>query len=90
VTLLQQRLHFKKFLRVRTEDGRELAFRYYDPRVLNIHLPTCTADEFYTLLGPLTALVAEQAGGGSLRMFGSGGIAMRVHEYALRAPGAAA
>jgi len=33
-----KRLHFKKFLRVRTEDGRELSFRYYDPRVLNILL----------------------------------------------------
>jgi hypothetical protein len=80
VTLVQQRLHFKKFLRVRTENGRELAFRYYDPRVLNIYLPTCTADEFHTLLGPLTTLVAEQPGGGSLRMFGSDGTGMRVRE----------
>jgi hypothetical protein len=80
VTLVQQRLHFKKFLRVRTEDGRELAFRYYDPRVLNIYLPTCTPDEFHTLLGPLTALVAEQPGGGSLRMFGSDGTGMLARE----------
>ena len=65
---------------LRTEDGRELAFRYYDPRVLNVYLPTCTADEFHTLLGPLTALVAEQPGGGSLRMFGSDGTGMRVRE----------
>jgi hypothetical protein len=83
VTLVQQRLHFKKFLRVRTEDGRELAFRYYDPRVLNIYLPTCTADEFHTLLGPLAALVAEQPDGTSLRMFGSDGIAMQVREHVM-------
>jgi hypothetical protein len=83
VTLVQQRLHFKKFLRVRTEDGRELAFRYYDPRVLNIYLPTCTADEFHTLLGPLTALVTEQPGGKSLRMFRSDGIAMQVRDHAI-------
>lgn len=83
VTLVQQRLHFKKFLRVRSEDGRELAFRYYDPRVLNIYLPTCTAGEFHTLLGPLTALVAEQPDGRSLRRFGSDGIGMRVREQAI-------
>jgi hypothetical protein len=89
VTLVQQRLHFKKFLRVRTEDGRELAFRYYDPRVLDIYLPTCTADEFHTLLGPLTALAAEQPGGASLRMFDSDGIAMRTREYAVAGIGSA-
>ena len=83
VTLVQQRLHFKKFLRVRTEDGRELAFRYYDPRVLNIHLPTCTADEFHTLLGPLNALIAEQPGGASLRAFDSDGVGMRMREQVI-------
>lgn len=83
VTLVQQRLHFKKFLRVRTEDGRDLAFRYYDPRVLNTYLPTCTADEFHTLLGPLTAMIAEQPGGTSLRMFASDGIGMQVRERAI-------
>jgi hypothetical protein len=83
VTLVQQRLHFKKFLRVRSEDGRELAFRYYDPRVLNVYLPTCTADEFHTLLGPLGALIAEQPGGGALRVFDSDGTTMRVCEHAI-------
>jgi len=83
VTLVQQRLHFKKFLRVRTEDGRELAFRYYDPRVLNDYLPTCTSDEFHTLLGPMSALLAEQAGGASLRSFGSDGSAMTVREHTI-------
>jgi len=83
VTLFQQRLHFKKFLRVRTEDGRELAFRYYDPRVLNVYLPTCTLEEFHLLLGPLSTMIAEQAGGASLRAFDSDGVAMRVREQVL-------
>lgn len=59
VTLTQQRLHFKKLLRVQTEDGRQLAFRYYDPRVLSIYLPTCTGQELRTLFGPVTRLLAE-------------------------------
>lgn len=83
VTLVQQRLHFKKFLRVRTEDGRQLAFRYYDPRVLNVYLPTCTAEEFQRLLGPVTALVAERPGGASLCLFTSDGIAMAVRDTAI-------
>ena len=83
VTLVQQRLHFKKFLRVRTEEGRELAFRYYDPRVLNVYLPTCTADEFHTVLGPLNALIAEQPGGAELRSYASDGAAMRVTESSI-------
>ena len=28
--------HFRKFLMVKTEDGEELYFRFYDPRVLRI------------------------------------------------------
>ncbi|MYN18076.1 DUF4123 domain-containing protein [Rugamonas sp. FT107W] len=63
VTLAQQRLHLKKFLRVQTEDGKLLAFRYYDPRVLNTYLPTCTSEEFRTFLGPLSRIVAESDGG---------------------------
>ncbi|MYM88526.1 DUF4123 domain-containing protein [Rugamonas sp. FT82W] len=63
VTLAEQRLHLKKFLRVQTEDGKLLAFRYYDPRVLNIYLPTCTSEEFRTFLGPLSRFIAESDGG---------------------------
>lgn len=61
VTLTQQRLHFKKRLRVQTEAGRQPAFRYYDPRVLNIYLPTCTGQELRTFFGPVTRLLAEGA-----------------------------
>jgi hypothetical protein len=69
VTLMQQRLHFKKLLRVQTEDGRVLAFRFYDPRVLNVYMPTCTGAEVRTMLGPLTAIVAETGDGADLRRF---------------------
>jgi hypothetical protein len=57
------RLHLKKFLRVKTEDGKMLAFRYYDPRVLNVFLPTCTAEEFQHFLGPVDRLIAEHRDG---------------------------
>lgn len=45
------RRHLRTFLRVRTEDGRFLLFRYYDPRVLHLYLPTCTQDELAQIFG---------------------------------------
>ncbi|WP_332852285.1 DUF4123 domain-containing protein [Duganella sp. S19_KUP01_CR8] len=81
ITLAEQRLHLKKFLRVQTEDGKLLAFRYYDPRVLNTYLPTCTSEEFRTFLGPLARLVAESDGGNKAREFALHDDAMRIQEY---------
>src|ERR1700682_51153 len=46
------RRHLRRFLRVRTEDGRILVFRYYDPRVLRAYLPTCTPEEIAAFFGP--------------------------------------
>jgi hypothetical protein len=79
VTIVQQRLHFKKFLRVVTERGELLAFRFYDPRVLRVYLPTCTAPEFATFMGPVSRIVAEAAAGAGLIEFarGTGGMAAR-------------
>jgi hypothetical protein len=84
VTISQQRLHFKKFLRVLSEDGDELAFRFYDPRVLRIYLPTCTAGEFSAFLGPLTKLVVEAESGAGLIEYrkSTQGMDMRVREIA--------
>lgn len=70
-TLMRLKLHFKKLVRVRTEDGAVLAFRYYDPQVLEVYLPTCTPEERHVVFGPLDALFAETAGGSGLRMFRS-------------------
>jgi hypothetical protein len=33
----------RRFLRVKDEDG--LVFRFYDPRVMRVYLPTCAAGE---------------------------------------------
>lgn len=53
------RHHLRKLLTVRTEDGRRLLFRFYDPRVLRAYLPTCTADELEQVFGPISAIHAE-------------------------------
>lgn len=52
VTTQQLRLHFKKILWVQDERGRKLYFRFYDPRVLPVYLPTCTRQERDQVFGP--------------------------------------
>lgn len=53
------RRHFRGFLRVRDHTGRVLYFRWYDPRVLRVYLPTCNAEEIKTVYGPISRFVCE-------------------------------
>lgn len=48
--------HLRALMRVQSEDGRELFFRYYDPDVLRILLPTCSPDQLAEIFGPISAL----------------------------------
>jgi len=56
------RKHFRHFLLVETEDGKQLYFRFYDPRVLRIFLPTCTQSENRKFFGPVYSYVIETSG----------------------------
>ena len=47
------RKHFRGFLMVDDPNGRSLYFRYYDPRVLRVYLPTCCAQELVHVFGPV-------------------------------------
>src|SRR5436305_10083170 len=51
--------HFRKFLLVKTEDGKELYFRFYDPRVLRIFLPTCDVAQLKEFFGPVEKFICE-------------------------------
>lgn len=53
------RRHFRTFLIVHDEAGKPLYFRFYDPRVLRVYLPTCSADEVATFFGPVISYVLE-------------------------------
>jgi hypothetical protein len=48
-------IHFQRFLRVKLANGEQAFFRYYDPRVLKLYLPLCTATELNDLFGPVRA-----------------------------------
>jgi len=53
------RRHFRRFLTVHDPDGKPLYFRYYDPRVLRVYLPTCNASELRTGFGPVAWFLLE-------------------------------
>ncbi len=53
------RRHFRNFLMVKNPEGQTLYFRYYDPRVFSVYLPTANAEECETIFGPVTAFYCE-------------------------------
>jgi len=55
----EARKHLRRFLVVRSEDGREMYFRFYDPRVLRVFLPTCTVPEAMQFFGALSFYMME-------------------------------
>ncbi|PZN70089.1 MAG: DUF4123 domain-containing protein [Candidatus Methylumidiphilus alinenensis] len=63
------RQHFRKFNMVYDPEGnRPLLFRYYDPRVLRIFLPSCNKKQQAEFYGPVDAFFAEaEDGKGHLR-----------------------
>jgi len=64
----ETRRHLRKFLKVQdASTGRQLYFRFYDPRVLRAFLPTCTAEQHAGFFGPLGCFLVEGAKGELLR-----------------------
>jgi hypothetical protein len=53
------RRHLRTFLMVMDHNGRNLVFRWYDPRVMRVYLPTCLPDELRTVFGPVDAFHME-------------------------------
>ena len=53
------RNHFRHFLLVKTEDDQQLYFRFYDPRVLRVFLPTCGPHDASQLFGPIRSYLME-------------------------------
>lgn len=53
------RTHLRSLLMVRNPQGEVLYFRYYDPRVLRVYLPSCTAQELRQVYGPIQRFAME-------------------------------
>ncbi len=61
--------HFRRFLTVHDGNGKPLYFRYYDPRVLRVYLPTCNAQELTDFFGPVDRYLLEDAEGKAILGF---------------------
>jgi hypothetical protein len=51
--------HFQELVSVYDDAGKPLSFRFYDPRVLRIYLPTCTQSELLEVFGPVILYYVE-------------------------------
>ena len=58
------RKHFRRFLKVEDPDGKELLFRFYDPRVLPTFLTTCIESEAEQFFGPIERFCVKDKEGG--------------------------
>lgn len=67
------RKHLQYFLRVTLDGHREAFFRYYDPRVLRLFLPTCLPEEIDQFFGPIRYYLMEDEKGGALLRFSNSG-----------------
>ena len=61
--------HFQEFLVVQDTDGKQMYFRFYDPRILPLFLSNCTREETVEFFGPVTRVFAEDKGAEILRLF---------------------
>jgi hypothetical protein len=80
------RKHFRRFLMVKSPEGRRVYFRYYDPRVLRTFLPTCNAEELAELFGPVEAYICEDEDPSTgLQMWRDGG-ELHTEEISVKEP----
>jgi Domain of unknown function (DUF4123) len=55
--------HFRRLVMAQMPDGKLAYFRFYDPRVMRVYLPTCTAAELETVFGPVERYIIESEDG---------------------------
>jgi hypothetical protein len=67
------RRHLRHFLEVMLPEGKQAYFRYYDPRVLRVYLPTCTFEETDNFFGPIQNYSMEDEDPESLLQFSNRG-----------------
>jgi pSer/pThr/pTyr-binding forkhead associated (FHA) protein len=77
------RHHLRHFLMVNMPDGKQVYFRFYDPRVLRVYLPTCTREEIYQFFGPVWRFATEDEKPGDLLEFVRQGAGMKANIWHL-------
>ena len=69
--------HFRKFLQVRLPDQRLVFFRFYDPRVQRLFLPSCDTAQAEELFALPFAWICEGEGGEALLSYTEAGGAVQ-------------
>jgi hypothetical protein len=75
--------HFRKFLQVRLPDERLVFFRFYDPRVQRLFLPSCDHAQSFELFGLPLAWICEGENGDALLTHTLHGSAVKVKKTPL-------
>jgi hypothetical protein len=70
--LMELRHHLRQFLMAQIEGGDVVYFRFYDPRVLRVYLPTCTEQERREFFGPVGSYLVEGEPQSTLLNFAAG------------------
>jgi Domain of unknown function (DUF4123) len=63
------RRHLRSLLVVHDPDGQPLKFRFYDPRVMRVFLPTCNAEQLASFFGPIDSFLLEDESANTLVRF---------------------
>lgn len=69
MTMQKLKEHLRTLLMVRTEKGESFFFRFYDPRVLRVFLPTCDGSDLAQVFGRIHAFYIETEDGQGLHVF---------------------
>ncbi len=64
-TIEKLQRHFYSMLQVVDEEGTPLIFRFYDPRVFRVYLPTCSGEELQEIFGPVSRFYVEDGEDGT-------------------------
>lgn len=80
------RKHFRTFLLVKGPDSKTFYFRYYDPRVLRLYLPSCNEAETKAVFGPVCRYVAEDRDPSKALLFSQDTAGVEVNTLILHSP----
>jgi len=59
-SLRSLRTHLRRLLLVSVPGGKRMVFRFYDPRVMRVFLPTCTSTQLEEVFGPIECIAVEE------------------------------
>lgn len=59
MNIREMRHHLRSFLKVQSPEGKSLLFRFYDPRVFRVFMPTCDVSQLETIFGEIEYFILE-------------------------------